>query len=91
MPIIIDSFTIDPPRIAPGESATVTVVAHDSRDHTATVEGTVTNRQGDTLSFSGAITVEMPLTYRALPPSRGKLEPHPVKPGVFIYTAESVS
>lgn len=92
MPIIIDISTIDPPKIYPGRTATIRIVAHDSRFQELNVSGPGIDSQGNPIPMSVRVTLGLPpdaIPYRARPPTRGTLNPVPGQPGVFIYTADS--
>lgn len=61
---IIDSITVNPDPVPTGQSATVTIVAHDSDAQAVTFNVTVTDAQGNTASGQISSAVTDPLTYQ---------------------------
>ena len=70
---IIDSITVAYPAgqtsVAPGQTATLTVAAHDPDSQVVTVTVTVKDAAGNPATGTGTVTVMDPLTFTATAPS----------------------
>lgn len=60
---IIDSITVSPDPVPTGQTATITVVAHDPDATAVTFDVTVTDSAGNTAAGQVAGSVADPLTY----------------------------
>lgn len=80
---IIDSITVSPDPVPTGQTATITVVAHDPDATPVTYNVTVTDSAGNTASGQVAGSVADPLTY-AVTASTGTVTPTG-QPHVFTW------
>lgn len=81
---VIDSITVSPDPVPAGQTATITVVAHDSDATSVTFDVTVTDSQGNTASGQIASSVADALTF-AVAASSGTVTPTG-QPNVFSWS-----
>lgn len=80
---IIDSITVSPDPVPTGQTATITVVAHDPDATSVTFNVTVTDSAGNTASGQISSSVADPLTYQ-VSASTGTITPTG-QPNVFTW------
>jgi hypothetical protein len=81
---VIDSIIVSPDPVPTGQTATVTVVAHDPDATTVTFNVTVTDSAGNTASGQISSSVADPLTYQ-ITANVGTVTPTG-QPNVFIWS-----
>lgn len=85
---IIDSISIVPPTLSPGQTAIITILAHDPDSTTIPLLVSVSDLAGHSVTAAVSLPIGDPLTYSVtIQSGGGTISRDPTRPNVFLYTA----